>query len=149
MTPGLERSSAGRPLSDDGLVTTEMAVVMVTFFAGFLMLVMYAGRVGQSENDVQSAAHEAARAATLEATPAAADTRARAVAASNLAASGISCTGGLIANVDTTDFVPGGWVTVTLSCNTPFADVASLNVPGSLTFNAAAAEVIDIYRSDP
>ena len=41
-----------------------MAVVMVAFLAGFLMLVVYAGRVGQARNDVRSAAHEAARAAS-------------------------------------------------------------------------------------
>ena len=82
-----------------GAVTSEMAVVMVTFFAGFLMLVVFAGRVGQAENDVRSAAHEAARAATLEGTPEAADARARDVVASNLAASGIACAGGITTDV--------------------------------------------------
>ena len=130
-----------------GAVTSEMAVVMVTFFAGFLMLVVFAGRVGQAENDVRSAAHEAARAATLEGTPEAADARARDVVASNLAASGIACAGGITTDVDVSNFVPGGWVTVTVTCNASISDVASLNLPGSRTFTASASEVIDVYRS--
>ncbi|MDH3366928.1 MAG: pilus assembly protein [Gemmatimonadota bacterium] len=130
-----------------GAVTSEMAVVMVTFFAGFLMLVVFAGRVGQAENDVRSAAHEAARAATLAATPEAADARAREVVASNLAASGIACSGGITTNVDVSEFQPGGWVTVTVTCNASFNDVASLNVPGSRNFTASASEIIDVFRS--
>ena len=141
------RTFAQRARSDRGAVTSEMAVVMVTFFAGFLMLVVFAGRVGQAENDVRSAAHEAARAATLEATPSEADSRARAVVASNLLASGVACAGGITTNVDTSNFVPGGWVTVTVTCNASFSDVVSLAVPGSRNFTATAAEVIDVYRS--
>lgn len=133
--------------SDRGAVTSEMAVVMVTFFAGFLMLVVFAGRVGQAENDVRSAAHEAARAATLEATPEAADARARAVVATNLSVSGMACANGITTSVDVSNFVPGGWVTVTVTCNASFSDVVSLAVPGSRNFTASAAEVIDVYRS--
>lgn len=139
--------TTGRRRDDRGAVTSEMAIVMVVFFMGFLMLVVYAGRVGQAENDVRSAAHEAARAATLEATPADAEARARAVATTNLSASGVACAGGSNIVVDTSNFVPGGWVTVTVSCNADFSDVTSLAVPGSRTFTASAAEVIDVYRS--
>lgn len=131
-----------------GAVTSEMAVVMVTFFAGFLMLVVFAGRVAQAENDVRSAAHEAARAATLEGTPQGADTRAREVVSSNLAASGIACAGGVTTNVDVSNFVPGGWVTVTVTCTATFGDVASLNVPGSRDFTARVFEIIDVFRSE-
>lgn len=134
--------------SDRGAVTSEMAVVMVVFFAGFLMLVVFAGRVGQAENDVRSAAHEAARAATLEASPAAADARARQVVESNLAASNMACAGGAAIDVDVSDFTPGGWVTVTVVCTADFGDVASLGVPGSRQFTGSASEVIDVFRSE-
>lgn len=135
-------------VDDRGAVSSEMAVVMVTFFAGFLMLVVFAGRVAQAENDVRSAAHEAARAATLEATPGAAETRAQQVAASNLAASRLACSLGSSTSVDVSNFTPGGWVTVTVTCQASFADVVSLNVPGSRNFSATAAEVIDVHRRD-
>ena len=141
-------AALARLRDDRGAVTSEMAVIMVVFFAGFLMLVVYAGRVGQAENDVRSAAHEAARAATLEGTPEDAVARAQAVAATNLSASGVACSGGSTVTVDTSNFAPGGWVTVTVSCNASFSDVTSLGVPGSRVFTATAAEVIDVFRSN-
>lgn len=134
--------------TERGAVTSEMAVVMVVFFAGFLMLVVFAGRVGQAENDVRSAAHEAARAATLEATPTAADSRARQVVESNLMASNMACAGGTAVEVDVSDFAPGGWVTVTVVCTADFGDVTSLGVPGSRQFTGSASEVIDVFRSE-
>lgn len=134
--------------NDDGLISTELAIVMVTFLAGFLLLVVFAGRVSQAENDVRSAAHEAARAATLEANPSQADAAARQVASSNLAASGLSCTGGAITNVDTSNFVPDGTVTVTIICNASFSNLTSLKLPGNRQFRATAVEIIDTYRSD-
>jgi len=133
--------------NEQGSVTTEMAIIMVAFFAGFLMLVVYAGRVSQAENDVRSAAHEAARSATLEASPSAAVTKAKSVAATNLAASGMACAHGSTVIVDTSNWGPGGWVTVTVSCTANFSDVTSLAVPGNRTFTATAAEVIDVFRS--
>jgi Flp pilus assembly protein TadG len=142
----MRRRSSGLS-SDRGAISSEMAVVMVSFFAGFLMLVVFAGRVAQAENDVRSAAHEAARAATLEATPEAARARAQQVVASNLAASRVACSLGSRTAVDVSNFTPGGWVTVDVTCRASFADVVSLRVPGSRTFTASAAEVIDVYRS--
>ncbi len=140
-------TSRRAPRDDRGAVTSEMAVVMVVFLAGFLMLVIYAGRVGQAENDVRSAAHEAARAATLAASPQEAATRALEVTTTNLSTSGVACDGDPEVIVDTSNFVPGGWVTVSVACTASFADVTSLGVPGSRTFSATASEVIDVYRS--
>ena len=132
-----------------GAIAAEMAVVMVTFFAGFLLLVVFAGRVAQAENDVRSAAHEAARAATLQGTPDAADARAREVAAANLTTSGVACSEGTTVTVGLTDWRPGGWVTVTVTCNASLRDVASLGVPGTRTFTATATEIIGTFRSTP
>ena len=130
---------------DGGAVTSEMAVVMVAFLAGFLMLVVYAGRVGQAGNDVRSAAHEAARAASLQASPARAEDAAQHTAASNLSTSGVACADGLSVTADTSNLVPGGTVTVTVACTASLADVASLNVPGSRTYSASATEVVDLF----
>lgn len=139
--PGMRRRGCG----GGGAVTSEMAVVMVAFLAGFLMLVVYAGRVGQAGNDVRSAAHEAARAASLQASPARAEDAARHTAASNLSTSGVACADGLSVTADTSNLVPGGTVTVTVSCTASLADVASLNVPGSRTYSASATEVVDLF----
>jgi hypothetical protein len=58
---------------------------------------------------------------------------------------GVSCSPSTI--VDTTDFAPGGTVTVTVRCEASMADVTLLGVPGRRTFTATATEVIDTYRS--
>lgn len=130
---------------DGGAVASEMAVVMVAFLAGFLMLVVYAGRVGQAGNDVRSAAHEAARAASLQANATQAEAAAYETAASNLSTSGMACAGGLSVATDTSNLVGGGTVTVTVSCTASLSDVASLNVPGSRTYTASATEVVDVF----
>lgn len=130
------------------MVTSEMAVVMVTFFAGFLLLVVYAGRVGQASNDVRSAAQEAARAASLRSNGVEAEAAARDTAASNLAASGVSCSRGLVVSTDLSQFRAGGQVGVTVACTASLADVTSLGLPGSRTYVGSAVEVIDTYIGD-
>lgn len=131
-----------------GAVSTEFAIVMAIVLVSFVALAIYGGRVVQAENDVQSAAHDAARAASLERSPAAAETAARAVAAQNLASSGVACTGGSTVGVDLARFGPGGEVTVTVTCQGDFSDVGSLGVAPSRSFTASATEVIDVYRSN-
>lgn len=131
-----------------GAVATEFAIVMAVVLLSFVALAIYGGRVVQAENDVQSAAHDAARAASRERNPAAADAAARAVAAQNLADSGVACAGGNTVAVDLTRFAPGGEVTVTITCRADFSDVGTLGVAPSQSFTASATEVIDVYRSN-
>ena len=133
---------------DRGALSTELAVVMVAFIAGFVLLVVFAGRVASAENDVRSAAHDAARAASLTGSPARAEAEARRVAEANLETSGVACRNGLDIAVDVTEFRPGGRVAVTITCRASLADVATLAVPGERTFSSTAIEVIDTYRAD-
>ena len=135
--------------TERGAVSSEFAVVMTVFLTSFMLLVVFAGRVTQAGNDVQSAAHEAARAASLTNTPEAATTAATQTALANLTQAGLSCAHGTDVNVGTGDFQPGGTVTVTVSCTASFSDVAALAVPGSRTFSSTAVEVIDTYRASP
>jgi len=130
-----------------GAISTEFAVVMTAFLTAFMLLVVFAGRVATAENQVRSAAHEAARSASLTGTPEAATAAAQQTAAANLLSAGLTCAAGLDVAVDTAQFAPGGWVVVTVSCTTPFSDVAALAVPGTHTFSGTATEVIDTYRS--
>ena len=132
--------------SERGGVSTEFAIVMAVVLASFFALAIYGGRVVQAENDVHSAAHAAARAATLERSPEAAHAAAQAVAATNLEASGVACAGGTTVDVDLSRFGPGGDVTVTVTCTASFSDVASLRVGSSRAFTASATEVVDLYR---
>lgn len=146
MTTAIRRiRSHERWVPERGAVATEFAIVMAAILLGFAALAIYGGRVVQAENDVRSAAQEAARAASLEGGPGAADAAARSVAVANLTRSGVSCPTPAI-GVDLSRFGPGGEVTVTITCTTSFGDVGSLGVADSRQFSASATEVIDRYR---
>ncbi len=134
--------------SEEGLITTELAVIMFAWIFGCVALVTFAGRVAQAEGDVQSAAQEAARAATLTGDAGTAQTVAEQVANDNLAASRVACAGGSSVQVDTSSFGPGGYVVVTVNCTASFGDVAYLSVPGTRTFSSTATEIVDVYRSE-
>ena len=129
-----------------GAVSTELAVLTPLMIA-FMLLVVYAGRVAQTEGDVAHAAHEAARAASLVATPTAATATATETVAANIAAGAVACQNLTVA-VDTSGFTAGGQVAVTVTCEAAFADIAMLAVPGTRIFAATAVEVIDTYRAN-
>lgn len=133
-----------RTLSERGSVAVEVAVLAPAFVA-LLLLVVFAGRVSHADGQMQRASSEAARAASLRQSPIAAVEAATATAASNLAASGFICHD-LATEVDTSQFAPGGVVTVTVRCVADMSDVTLLGVPGRRTFLAHSTEVIDRYR---
>ncbi|MDF1596584.1 MAG: TadE/TadG family type IV pilus assembly protein [Acidimicrobiia bacterium] len=132
--------------SEDGAVSTELAV-LTPLLIGFLLLVVFAGRVTQAEGDVANAAQEAARAASLAASSQAAEQAAIDSASANIAAGTVSCRQ-LEVNIDTSDFTPGGRVAVTVSCDAAFSDLAMLAVPGTRTFSSTGVEIIDAYRAN-
>lgn len=136
MTGNLER----------GAVSTELAVI-TPILIGFMLLVVFAGRVAQAEGDVAHAAHEAARVASLVATPVAAEEAATDIVSANVNEGAVECREVQV-SVDTSNFVPGGQVAVTVTCEASFADIAMLAVPGARTFQATAIEVIDTHRAD-
>jgi len=141
----MKRSSLDRR-SERGSVSVEVAVIAPAFV--FLMLlVVFAGKVSEADGNVERAAAEGARAASLRQHPGNAATDARSTVEANLATAGVSCST-LEAIVDTSDFEPGGTVTVTVECTASMADVPLLGVPGTRTFTATATEVIDTYRGD-
>lgn len=140
MTP--PRASA---TGDRGTIAVEVAVLAPAFIF-LLLLVIYAGRVSAAEADITRAASEAARAASLRQHPTDATRDAQATAQANLAASGVTCDQ-LDTEVDTSDFAPGGTVTVTVICAAPMSDLTLLGLPATRTFRATAIEVIDRFRS--
>lgn len=134
-------------MTDRGALSTELAVITPVVI-GLVLFVVYAGRTVQAEADVAHAAYEAARAVTLTATPQTAETVAAEAAAANIAEGSVACQT-LDVAVDTTDFEPGGQVTVTVACSAGFSDLTLLAVPGTRTFNASAVSVVDTYRASP
>ena len=127
-----------------GSIAVEVAVIAPALL--FLMLlVVFAGKVAEADGNVERAASDAARAASLRQDPADATADAQTTAAANLAAAGVPCRT-LTTIVDTDDFRPGGIVTVTVRCEASMVDVTLLGVPGRLTFTATAVEVVDRFR---
>jgi len=132
--------------SERGSVSVEVAVIAPAFVF-LLLLVVFAGKVSEADGNVERAAAEGARAASLRQNPGDAIDDAEAVVAENLVAAGVPCTH-LDTVVDTSAFEPGGTVTVTVRCEASMADVTLLGVPGTRSFTATSTEVIDTYRSD-
>jgi len=129
---------------DDGSVTVEL-VLLAPVLSLLLWFLVYCGRVSDTRLEIEDAAHQAARAATLEHAPTAAAQRARTTAASALDDAGLTCrdltvtTRGTLAN--------GTSVTVTVSCTVDLHDLALLQVPGTTTLTARAGAPVDLYRS--
>ena len=144
---GWGRRLLRRPADERGLLTTELAVVMFPFIVSCVAIVTYAGRIAQAEGDVQQAAQQAARAATLTGNPGSAVSVGTTVADPNLATARVACAGGHTIVVHTDNFVPGGFVRVDVTCIATFSDISRLGVPGQHTFTTTATEIIDFYRS--
>ena len=95
---------------------------------------------------LEGAAHQAARAASIERTPAAADAAAQSTASAALSAAGVTCES-LTVDTATGGLRPGGTVSVTISCSADFGDALLLGVPGRKRLSATAAEPVDTWRS--
>lgn len=123
--------------SDRGDLAVEAAIVTpVLFFLMFAGLLV-AGRSIQANNQAESAAQEAARAASLEQTPGAAMVAGQAALDANVSdTTGMVCT----ANIDAADLDPGSVVEVEVTC------VADLVAGRQATFTASAFEVVDRFR---
>lgn len=129
--------SAGRVRSAGGDMAIEAAIVApVLFFLMFAGLLV-AGRSIQARNQAESAAQEAARAASLEQTPGAANSAGQRALDSNVSdTTGMVCT----ATIRAGTLEPGSVVEVDVSCT------AELVAGRRATFNATAIEVVDHYR---
>jgi Flp pilus assembly protein TadG len=119
---------------------TPMVIVLLLF-------VVFVGRIVTTQQDLDAAARDAARAASLRATPDAAVRDADAAFAAALASHDLSCATPDVA-IDTSRFRPGGAVRVTVTCDVSFADISRLGVPGTRRLTAHSTAVIDTYRSD-
>ena len=141
------RPHARRPSSRErGSAAAELVLVTPLRFL-LLLFAVAAGRLVQGRLDVDSAAEQAARAASLARTPAAASAQATAVAQSALAGQSVTCDPAVI-TADTGDFVPGGEVTVQVTCTVHLSDLSLLHIPGTETITAVFTSPIDAYRGD-
>jgi len=127
-----------------GSASTEL--VLVTPLLVVLMLfVVLADRLAHADLQVNSAAHQAARAASLTRSPPEAQTAALRTAQASLADQGLTCTA-LTVDTDTSQFRPGGVVTVSVTCAVSLADLAGLGVPGATVVHARHTSPLDRFR---
>lgn len=132
--------------TEDGSVAAE--VTLVTPF--LVLLLVFVGVVVQRGVEarirIDDAAHQAARAASIERTPATAGAAARSTAAAALATAGTVCRS-IDVNAVTGALRPGSAVTVTVSCDVDFGDAFPLGFLQNRPLSATAMEPIDTWRS--
>lgn len=125
------------------------AVIGVTAFGFFVAMIVAGGRVALARQAVESAANDAARAASIARTSGEASSAARAAADGSLRDQDVECTTTSVA-VDTGGFAaPIGTtaqVRATVSCTINLSDLAIPGMPGSRTITETVTSPIDAYR---
>ena len=139
-----------------GIVSVEIALLAIALLGGVHMLFL-AGRLSEANGRTQDIASEAARLASqaqdgADAQKRVADFLKGSTSQSNQASGNQpGSTAGACrkpqATVDISAFSRGGSVSVKVRCSIPLSDLALVRIPGSLTLEAEAAEVIDVLRS--
>ena len=130
---------------ESGSVATEL-VLLTPLLILMLLFVVALGRTVSARLDVDGAAAQAARAASIARDPATATAMAQQTATAALGSDGVTC-GGLTVTTDTADFAPGGQVQVTVTCHVDLADLVGLRLPASQAVSSTATSVIDTYRA--
>jgi Flp pilus assembly protein TadG len=120
-------------------------VLITPVILALLLLVVTAGRYGAARADVDAASRDAARAASLERSPAAAEDAAEAAARRRLDDREVVCRDFVMA-LDVSEFRSGGSVSATVSCQADLSDVSGLGLPGSVGFEATFSHPVDTYR---
>ncbi|MEV6236757.1 TadE/TadG family type IV pilus assembly protein [Lentzea sp. NPDC051838] len=141
---GSGRQALARLRDERGSAAAELALgapVLVLL----LLFVVLCGRLATTQIQVNDAAHQAVRAATLTRTPAQATSSARETAAAALAAASVTCRS-LAVSIDSAGFRPGSTVTATISCTIDLRDLSGLGVPASRTFSCSFSSVVDTWR---
>lgn len=153
----------GAVIRDRGSVSVEVAILAPAFIA-LLVLAGVAGRTAVAAEAVESAAHDAARAASISRDAGTAGQRARDAAVRQLDWRGLSCTG--TPTVDLSGAVNGqatsfaaafrssvgqqASVTVRLTCTVDLSDLrldALPGMPSSRRVSASFTSPLDRYRS--
>jgi len=137
------RRRAG-PSGQSGSATIEL-VLCTPMLLALLLLAVLAGRITEARAEVDGAARDAARAASIARDPSAANLAARQAAAATLGQRHVTCRTLNVA-IETGRFRAGGTVAVTVACTVDLADLALLRVPGTRTVTARFVEPLDAFR---
>jgi Flp pilus assembly protein TadG len=138
-------NSCVRPASDRGSLTVELVILTPVLLLVVLVVVAF-GRVAEADQQVVEAARAGAQVASVQPNGSAAQTDAEREAAVETADPSRTCAVRTVVT-DVSHFVPSGYVTVTVACRVPLADLSLPGVPGSTTVQASSTAPIDPYRS--
>lgn len=132
-----------------GSVSVEVAILTPAFLLLIVAAIVF-GRTAIAANAIDVAAHDAARAASISRTAASADRGARDAASEALSYQGLDCLGEPTVRPDVSGFSQGGielaFVSVTISCEVSFLDVAIPGVPRTRVLTTTFVSPIDIFR---
>ena len=145
MTVGHCRWRGGVGRDESGSVTAEL-VLLTPLLILMLLFVVALGRLSGARLEVDGAAAQAARAASIARDPATAVAMATQTATAALGSDHVTC-GQLTVSTDTAQFAPGGSVAVTVTCHVALSDLTGLRLPASESVTSRATPVIDTFRS--
>ena len=127
-----------------GSAAVELVLVTPVLIA-LMLFVVAGGRLASSRADVDAAARDSARAASIARSPATAERDGTIAAEATLTDRDVSCRT-LTVTIDTADFRPGGTVAATVSCDVELADLTGLGLPGRRTISSRFVEPVDAFR---
>jgi Flp pilus assembly protein TadG len=130
---------------ESGSVTAEL-VLLTPLLILLLLFVVALGRLAGARLEVDGAAAQAARAASIARDPATAIALARQTATVALSFDHVTCAA-LDVSTDTAGFAPGGQVAVTVTCSVDLGDLTGLRLPVAEAITSHATSVVDTYRA--
>ncbi|QSB15727.1 pilus assembly protein [Natronosporangium hydrolyticum] len=145
----IRRRGLLRPDRESGSVTVEMAILTPVFLLIIVAAIVF-GRTAVALNAIDVAAHDAARAASISRSEAAAAGNAQNAAAAALAEQGLNCAQPPTVTPQLSGFSQTGtdlaFVSVTVSCEVSFTDLALPGVPNSFQLQSTFVSPLDSYR---
>jgi len=127
-----------------GTAAVEL-VILAPLLAALLLFLAGLGRSAEARGQVQGAAREAARAASLQRSLPTAACAGQAAARAALAGQHLTCAA-LAVTIDVTGYRPGGQVTATVRCTTSLAGLRLAGFPATHTYTATMVAAIESWR---
>lgn len=131
---------------DRGSVAAEITVITPVLIMLLVFVAVVIHRGVDARLRLDDAAHQAARAASMQRSAPTAVAAARSTAQDALSRAGVVCRS-VGVNTITAGLVPGGTVTVTVSCPLDLGDALILGVTGQRVLSTTASEPVDTWRS--
>jgi Flp pilus assembly protein TadG len=121
----------------------ELAI-MTPVLVAFMMLMVGVGRIVNAQSQVDSAARDAVRNASIARSAADAQGRAQTAAADSM--ENFGWCQGPTAQTDTGAWAPGGLVSVTVTCDADLGGLTLIGLPGSKQMTGKATAPLDTFR---